>query len=109
MEQAEPFRKLSQEFHLTQEQIGDRGEFPRESVSNYMRLLKLPPTVNAVSERRQARLCEARVLLQFQDPETLPSRPTKRCASTCPEQLEQLCIGLVPAKEQKEGRGCALG
>ena len=45
MEQAEAFRVLSKEFHLTQQQIGDRVGMSRESVSNYMRLLKLPQAV----------------------------------------------------------------
>ena len=42
MEQAAAFSKLSQDFKLTQEQIGQRVGISRESVSNYMRLLRLP-------------------------------------------------------------------
>ena len=45
LEQAEAFRVLSKEFHLTQAQIAERVGVSRESVSNYMRLLKLPRKV----------------------------------------------------------------
>ena len=45
LEQAEAFRVLSQEFSLTQAQIGERVGLSRESVANYMRLLKLPREV----------------------------------------------------------------
>ena len=49
MEQAAAFSKLSQDFKLTQEQIGQRVGISRESVSNYMRLLRLPAVGDAVS------------------------------------------------------------
>ena len=42
MEQAEAFRVLSTEFKLTQAQIAERIGVSRETVSNYMRLLRLP-------------------------------------------------------------------
>jgi ParB family chromosome partitioning protein len=45
LEQAEAFRVLSQEFQLTQAQIAERLGVSRETVSNYMRLLRLPREV----------------------------------------------------------------
>src|SRR5436305_1854426 len=42
MEQSRAFSRLSQDFGLTQEQIGQRVGCSRESVLNYMRMLKLP-------------------------------------------------------------------
>ena len=42
LEQAEAFASLSTEFGLTQEEIGKRVGASRETVSNYLRLLKLP-------------------------------------------------------------------
>lgn len=106
MEQAEAFRKLSQEFKLTQEQIGDRVGISRESVSNYMRLLKLPPTVTQFLNEGRLGFSEARVLLQFQDPETiakLADEAVRKHLSV--EQLEQLCIDSYLPKEKAEGRG----
>jgi ParB family chromosome partitioning protein len=64
LEQAEAFARLSREFNLTQEQIGHRTGVSRESVANYMRLLKLPP--KALEHLGQGKLgfSEARVLLE---------------------------------------------
>jgi ParB family transcriptional regulator, chromosome partitioning protein len=45
LEQAEAFRVLSREFHLTQAQIAERIGVSRESVANHMRLLRLPQEV----------------------------------------------------------------
>ncbi len=45
LEQAEAFRVLSKQFQLTQAQIAERIGVSRETVSNYMRLLRLPEDV----------------------------------------------------------------
>jgi ParB family transcriptional regulator, chromosome partitioning protein len=64
LEQAQAFARLSREFNLTQEQIGKRVGASRESVANYMRLLKLPASVlNLVGEGKLG-FSEARVLLE---------------------------------------------
>src|SRR6266536_1546046 len=64
LEQAQAFARLSREFNLTQEQIGKRTGSSRESVANYMRLLKLPKGVlNLVGEGKLG-FSEARVLLE---------------------------------------------
>src|SRR5436305_1423678 len=64
LEQAEAFARLSKEFRLTQEQIGQRTGVSRESVANYMRLLKLPkPVLDLVGEGKLG-FSEARVLLE---------------------------------------------
>jgi ParB family chromosome partitioning protein len=68
MEQAAAFSKLSRDFGLTQEQIGQRVGVSRESVSNYMRLLKLPPAVTHHLQEGHLGFSEARVLLQLLDP-----------------------------------------
>ncbi len=59
LEQAEAFRLLSKEFNLTQEQIGARVGMSRESVSNYMRLLRLPEEVMQYLANR-IRMCARR-------------------------------------------------
>jgi ParB family transcriptional regulator, chromosome partitioning protein len=64
LEQAHAFTRLSREFNLTQEQIGQRTGVSRESVANYMRLLKLPkPVLDLVGEGKLG-FSEARVLLE---------------------------------------------
>jgi ParB family chromosome partitioning protein len=71
MEQAEAFRVLSQEFHLTQQQIGDRVGMSRVSVANYMRLLKLTqPTMEHLIGGRIS-FSEAKELLKLEDPFTI--------------------------------------
>jgi ParB family chromosome partitioning protein len=93
MEQAAAFAKLSMHFGLTQEQIGQRVGMSRESVSNYMRLLKLPGTVMQYLQDGQLGFSEARVLLQFQDPQLiakLADEAVRKHMSV--EQIEDLCI-----------------
>ena len=68
MEQARAFARLSQDFGLTQEQIGQRVGCSRESVSNYMRLLKLPPEVQQMLLEGNIDFSMARVLLTVLDP-----------------------------------------
>jgi len=68
MEQARAFVRLSQDFGLTQEQIGQRVGCSRESVSNYMRLLKLPPEVQQMLLEGRMDFSMARVLLTVLDP-----------------------------------------
>jgi ParB family transcriptional regulator, chromosome partitioning protein len=64
LEQAQAFARLSREFNLTQEQIGQRTGVSRESVANYMRLLKLPkPVLDLIAEGKLG-FSEARVLLE---------------------------------------------
>ena len=65
LEQAEAFRVLSQEFSLTQQQIGERVGLSRESISNYMRLLKLPREVMQLLAEKKITFGEAKELLKL--------------------------------------------
>ena len=71
LEQAEAFRVLSKEFALTQQQIGDRVGLSRESVSNYMRLLKLPVLVMEQLAHKLIGFSEAKELLKLEDPDLI--------------------------------------
>jgi ParB family chromosome partitioning protein len=106
MEQAAAFAKLSQNFGLTQEQIGQRVGLSRESVSNYMRLMKLPGTVMQYLNEGQLGFSEARVLLQFDDNQLiakLADEAVRKHLSV--EQLEQLCIdSYIPKAKGEQGR-----
>jgi ParB family transcriptional regulator, chromosome partitioning protein len=64
LEQAQAFARLSREFGLTQEQIGKRIGTSRESVANYMRLLKLPQGVLDLIGSGKLDFSQARVLLE---------------------------------------------
>ena len=71
LEQATAFSKLSKQFGLTQQQIGERVGLSRESVSNYMRLLKLPPAVTQYLMTGAIGFTEARELLKLEDDQTI--------------------------------------
>src|SRR5580704_1826918 len=71
LEQAQAFRVLSKEFSLTQQQIGERVGLSRESVSNYMRLLKLPLLVMEQLAHKQIGFSEAKELLKLEDPDLI--------------------------------------
>jgi ParB family chromosome partitioning protein len=71
MDQARAYIMLSQNFGLTQEQIGQRVGTSRESVSNYMRLVKLPEQVQHYLKSGQLDFSHARVLLNLKDPDVV--------------------------------------
>ena len=68
---ARAYIMLSQDFGLTQEQIGQRVGIARETVSNYMRLAKLPHEVQVFLNDGELEYSHARVLLNLEDPDVL--------------------------------------
>jgi ParB family transcriptional regulator, chromosome partitioning protein len=68
MEQAQAYRVLSQEFNLTQAQIAQRIGVSRESVANYMRLLRLPAELHESVALGRIGFSEARELLSLDNP-----------------------------------------
>jgi ParB family chromosome partitioning protein len=62
MEQARAFERLSREFNLTQEQIASRTGKDRASIANFIRLLKLPETVQEALENGQLTFGHGKVL-----------------------------------------------
>jgi ParB family transcriptional regulator, chromosome partitioning protein len=69
IEQAEAFRVLSKEFKLTQAQIADRIGVSRETVSNYMRLLRLPRKVMDYMLEDRLSFSDAREILRLENEE----------------------------------------
>ena len=65
MEQARAFERLSREFHMTQEQMAQRTGKDRASVANFLRLLKLPASVQTRVEKGELSFGHARALLAF--------------------------------------------
>lgn len=66
IEQAQAYKVLSQEFQLTQVQIAERIGVSRETVANYMRLLRLPQKVMAYLRDEQLTFSDARLLLALE-------------------------------------------
>src|SRR5580698_1890502 len=71
MEQARAFERLSREFHMTQEQMATRTGKDRATVANFLRLLRLPATVQARVESGELTFGHARALLAFEHAEEM--------------------------------------
>jgi ParB family chromosome partitioning protein len=71
MEQARAFERLAREFHMTQEQMATRTGKDRATVANFLRLLRLPATVQARVETGDLSFGHARTLLAFEHAEDI--------------------------------------
>jgi ParB family chromosome partitioning protein len=89
MEQARAFERLSREFHMTQEQMATRTGKDRATVSNFLRLLRLPSTVQGKVESGDLSFGHARTLLAFEHAEEM-------------EKAAQRIIGLSLSVRQTE-------
>jgi ParB family chromosome partitioning protein len=69
IEEAEGYRRLLDEFGLTQELLAEAVGKSRSHVGNTLRLLRLPPTVQAALRSGQLSAGHARALLTLPDPE----------------------------------------
>jgi ParB family transcriptional regulator, chromosome partitioning protein len=69
MEQARAFDRLGREFHMTQEQMAQRTGKDRATVANFLRLLRLPVTVQTRVEAGELSFGHARALLAFESAE----------------------------------------
>jgi ParB family chromosome partitioning protein len=67
IEEAVAYRRLSDEFHLTQEQIADAVGKDRSSIANYVRLLRLPQEVRVSVSSNALSMGHARALLALTD------------------------------------------
>jgi ParB family chromosome partitioning protein len=93
LEHAEAFRILSQKFSLTQQQIGERVGLSRESVSNYMRLLKLPTPVMEYVAQKKIGFSEARELLKLEDPKLIQKAADDVVKKRMPfDQIEEMVM-----------------
>ena len=96
MEQARAFERLSREFHMTQEQMAQRTGKDRATVANFLRLLKLPPTVQARVESGVLSFGHARALLSLEYAEEM-DKAAQRIAtlSLSVRQTESYVQGLI--------------
>src|SRR5262249_26406750 len=67
IEQAHAFEKLTDEFHLTQEQIAERTGKDRATVANALRLLKLEESIKDLLEDGRLTAGHGRALLAVAD------------------------------------------
>jgi ParB family transcriptional regulator, chromosome partitioning protein len=67
IEEAHAYRRLADEYHLTQEQIAEAVSKDRSSIANYLRLLKLPKEVLGNLSSGALSMGHARALLGLPD------------------------------------------
>jgi len=71
IEVAISYQRLIDECNLTQDQLSDKVGKKRATVSNYIRLLKLPPEVQYAIRNQDLSMGHARALLAFNDDKSL--------------------------------------
>lgn len=67
LEIANSYQRLLAECNLKQEELGDRVGKNRTTVNNYLRLLKLPPTIQAAIRDQQLSMGHARALINVDE------------------------------------------
>ena len=105
MEQARAFERLSREFHMTQEQMAVRTGKDRATVANFLRLLRLPSSVQARVESGELSFGHARTLLAFEHAEEIEKaaqRVVKLSLSV--RQTEVYVQGLHPSRARNKKR-----
>ncbi len=104
MEQARAFERLGREFHMTQEQMAQRTGKDRATVSNFLRLLKLPSSVQSHVEAGELTFGHARALLALEHAEEMEKAAKHVAAhSLSVRQTETYVQGLIdPSRKSKK-------
>jgi ParB family chromosome partitioning protein len=63
------YQRLISECNLKQEELGDRVSKNRTTVTNYLRLLKLPPMIQAALRDKQISMGHARAIINVDNPD----------------------------------------
>ena len=104
MEQARAYDRLGRDFKLTQEQMAQRTGKERASVANFLRLLKLPESVQQRVEAGELSFGHARALLALESPEQITAAAQKvGVLSMSVRQTESYVKGLLDP-ERKLGK-----
>ena len=103
MEQARSYERLAREFALTQEQMAERTGKQRSSVANFLRLLKLPPSVQAMLDQGQLSFGHAKALMGLESPEEVEQLAQRIVAlSFSVRQTEKAATNLAHARRRAE-------
>jgi ParB family chromosome partitioning protein len=110
MEQARAFERLAREFHMTQEQMAQRTGKDRATVANFLRLLRLPATVQSRVENGELSFGHARALLALEHAEEIEKAAQKIGAlSLSVRQTENYVQGLIhPERKEKKKKPAAV-
>lgn len=103
MEQARAFERLAREFHMTQEQMAQRTGKDRATVSNFLRLLKLPSPVQTRVESGELSFGHAKALLALEIQEIEKAAQKVAALSMSVRQTESYVQGLInPEKANRK-------
>jgi len=105
MEQARAYRRLADEFKMTQEQMAVRTGMQRASVANFLRLLRLPEGIQGKVEAGELSFGHAKILLGLDSGEAMTAAAQKVMAlSMSVRATETYVYGLMnpESKAKKE-------
>jgi ParB family chromosome partitioning protein len=105
MEQARAFNRLGHEFNMTQEQIAVRTGKDRATVTNFLRLLKLPKLVQQYIEAGELMLGHGRALLALPTPEAMIATAQFVVAGAMSVRQTELSVQEQLNPEHKERKG----
>jgi ParB family chromosome partitioning protein len=102
MEQARAYQRLSTEFKMSQNDMAIRTGMPRTTVTNYVRLMKLPESVQQKVEAGALSFGHAKILLSLEGPEEMAAAAQKVVAlSMSVRQTETYVQGLLNPETKK--------
>lgn len=105
IEVALSFQRMIEECNLKQDELGDRVSKNRSTVTNYLRLLKLPPSIQASIRDGELTMGHAKALITIEDPAKqlfLHQHIIQQGLSV--RKVEELARELQKAPAKKEGK-----
>ena len=105
IEVALSFQRMLDEVGLKQEELGERVSKNRSTVNNYLRLLKLPPTIQASIRDGELSMGHARALITMDDPAQqlyLHKHIIEQGLSV--RKVEEMVRDLQKSRTKKEGK-----
>ncbi|NCD71589.1 ParB/RepB/Spo0J family partition protein [Mucilaginibacter agri] len=105
IEVALSFQRMIDECNLKQDELGDRVSKNRSTVTNYLRLLKLPPAIQAAIRDGQVTMGHAKALITINDPTRqlyINQQIIEQGLSV--RKVEELVRSMQKAPEKKEAK-----
>ncbi|WCT11501.1 ParB/RepB/Spo0J family partition protein [Mucilaginibacter jinjuensis] len=108
IEVALSFQRMLDECNLKQEELGERVSKNRSTVTNYLRLLRLPPAIQAAIRDGQVTMGHAKALITINDPTRqlyINQQIIEQGLSV--RKVEEMVRAMQKAPEKKESRPAA--
>jgi ParB family chromosome partitioning protein len=103
------YQRLMSECNLKQEELGDRVGKNRTTVTNYLRLLKLPPDIQIALRDGKLSMGHARALISIEDVSKQLTVFKKIISDDLSvRKVEELVRGISSEKKEKENKNAAI-